>query len=98
MSLRRYNPRRDANEGGLVKALEAAGCVVVRLSGAGVPDLLVARAGALVALAEVKGKAGKLTPAQRKWREAWVGPKPVILRTLEDVEQLVRYGPAGLEG
>ena len=41
MSLLRHNPMRDANEKPVVAALEAEGCVVTRISGGGVPDLLV---------------------------------------------------------
>lgn len=65
MSLNRYNPRRDGNEKGIVEALERSGCIVLRLSGRGVPDLLVSRGGLLYAL-ECKVKSGRLTKAQKE--------------------------------
>lgn len=91
MSLARHNPRRDKSEAAIVKALEAQGCTIARLSGAGVPDLLVARGGALVALCEVKSRLGKFTPAQVKFRERWRGPVPVVLRTVDDAIALVQW-------
>lgn len=41
MSLNRNNPKRDANERLIIDELEAAGCVVIQLSGEDIPDLLV---------------------------------------------------------
>lgn len=71
-------PRRDDNEGAIVKALRAIGCLVVALTqGKGVPDLLVWSPflGRLVLL-EVKdgGKtesAQRLTTSQVEWHAAW---------------------------
>jgi hypothetical protein len=59
----RWAAKRDANEGDIVKALEAAGWLVMKISDKGAPDLLCARKGVLK-LVEVKGPKGKLTPAQ----------------------------------
>lgn len=63
MSLHRQNPRRDVNEKGIVDALQAAGAIVLRLSGKGCPDLLVRFRGTWTPL-EVKTKRGQLTEAQ----------------------------------
>lgn len=80
--------RRDANEGPIIEALEAAGCAVQQLDPPA-PDLLVSRAGVLY-LIEVKDRAeGKatrapfrrnhdgelpasLTPQQVAWWRAWL--------------------------
>jgi Holliday junction resolvase len=66
-----------------VEALEARGFHVDRLSGAGIPDLLVSKHGSMW-LIEVKTAKGKLKPSQLAWREAFKGPKPWTLRTVED--------------
>lgn len=66
MSLKRHNPKRDANEGAIVKALREAGAMVTLLNGAGVPDLLVLYGGN-VYLLEVKNKTIKYTDDQVKW-------------------------------
>lgn len=63
MSLSRKNPRRDANEKGIVEALEAVGARVWRISGKGLPDLLVRYRGRYEA-AEVKTAKGKETVHQ----------------------------------
>lgn len=60
--------KRDANEDAIVKALEARGVLVLRVSGKGCPDLFVCFQGRWHAL-EVKGKGGRLTPAQRRIAE-----------------------------
>ncbi len=82
-SLHRRNPRRDGNELELVRALEAQGFVVDRISGTGLPDLLVSKAKQMW-LCEVKQPKGKLKPTQIAWRARFQGPTPIILRSLED--------------
>lgn len=67
MSLNRYNPRRDANEVEIVRALQKIGCVVLRLSGAGVPDPAVFWPQTGWRLAEVKTVKGKLRESQKDW-------------------------------
>lgn len=64
MTLNRYNPRRDPNEAETVALLEAAGCVVWRLSQAGIPDLLCGYRGRWF-LIECKGEGGRLKPSQQ---------------------------------
>lgn len=63
MSINRYNAKRDKNEPEIVKALQAVGALVVRVSGRGVPDTLVIfREQAF--LLEIKGEKGTLTEPQ----------------------------------
>lgn len=64
MSLSRKNPRRDANEKGIVEALEAVGVRVWRVSGKGLPDLLTLHRGAWKPLG-VKMPKGALTADER---------------------------------
>jgi hypothetical protein len=87
MSLRVGQARkRDANEQAIVDALEAVGAAVFKLSGAGVPDLLVAYRGRWTPL-EVKSKTGTLTPRQVDSRFR-AGPIPVA-RTVEEALQAI---------
>jgi Holliday junction resolvase len=84
MSLRRYNPRRDENEPLIVQTLEAHGFHVTRISGAGVPDLLVSRNPDFLRLVEVKMPKGRLQPAQVAFKERWRGPAIITLRSIAD--------------
>ena len=92
MSLHRRNPRRDACEPAIVDALRAQGFHVTRISGAGVPDLLVSRRTVdafgkpcgWVRLVEVKMPKGRYRAAQLAFQEAWQGPRIVTLRSVED--------------
>lgn len=59
------NRKRDANEGQIVDALEAAGAYVLRISGKGCPDLLVKYRTNWYPM-EVKSKTGTLTEAQQE--------------------------------
>lgn len=63
MSLRRVNPKRDRNEPAIVKALNECGAITYRLSGAGLPDLLVGWMGGWLLL-EVKAPKGRMQPDQ----------------------------------
>lgn len=76
--------RVDQNHGRVVLALRAAGCSVLSLApvGAGVPDLLVARAGRMW-LIEVKKRgargglssgAARSLAGQQAWAERWRAP------------------------
>lgn len=91
MSLHRRAAKRDAAEPAIVSALEALGCVVWRVSGKGLPDLIVLRAGKKW-LADVKGPKEKPTPAQEKaWEEAATKARcsVFILRTPEDAAAML---------
>lgn len=83
--MRQRAAKRDSNEGGIAGALEAAGWLVVRLSGAGLPDLLCIRRGCVVLL-EVKTETGRLTEAQDKLfaRMGWFGYEVPVVRTPEE--------------
>lgn len=63
MSARGRAAKRDATEGPIVEILRAYGAEVHRISGAGLPDLLVRYRGVWTPL-EVKSKTGRLTKAQ----------------------------------
>lgn len=81
--LARHNARRDENERIIVEALEARGFHVDRISGAGIPDLLVSRHGNQW-LIEIKQPKAGYTPKQIQWRSKFQGPPPRTLRTVED--------------
>lgn len=83
MSIHRRAAKRDANEPEIVAALESLGFAVTRLSGEGVPDLLLSRAGDWY-VAEVKMPNGRLKPAQIAFSQKHTGPVP-IFRTRADV-------------
>lgn len=83
MSINRYNAQRDSNEPEIVKAYESLGCSVHRISGTGVPDLLIGYKG-FCEVAEVKGKKGKLTKDQIKFESEFNGEYRVV-REFEDV-------------
>jgi hypothetical protein len=97
MSLHRLRPRRDASEPAIVEALEAYGFSVVKLSIPGGPDLLLGRQG-VTRVAEVKTGRARLRPAQRAWWDAWRGNQAILLRSLEDIEVLVRSWLGPLNG
>src|SRR4051812_1204962 len=91
MSLHRRAAKRDKAEGVIIRTLEANGCVVWPLSGAGVPDLLVMRNGRTW-LADVKDGKGKATPAQeKKWEEAATKARVAVfvLRAPEDAAAML---------
>ncbi len=74
VSLSRRNPRRDANEKALVAGWQAIGAKVYRVSGKGLPDVLVLHRGILRGF-EIKTAKGRLTEHQGEW--------PVI-RTMDE--------------
>lgn len=99
MSLRRFNPRRDEAEPGIVAALVMAGASVHRLSAKDAPDLLVGWKGRNL-LMEVKTprKAPSAPPKRRKagpapdprtegqlrWAALWRGSSPVVVTTPQE--------------
>ena len=70
---------RDANEEEIVGALIAAGATVERITGRGLPDLLVGYKGENFLL-EVKNPRtqGQLSKDQRKWHSTWEGQCAVV--------------------
>lgn len=86
--------RRDAIEPAIIAALEQAGCQVLQLHGAGVPDLLVQVPehwrlpwASWVPL-EVKSPGGRLTRAQFE-----IGMRYPIVRSVNDVLALFGVSP-----
>jgi Holliday junction resolvase len=77
--------RRDANHKPIVEALKACGWAILDTSqcGDGAPDLIIARAGRVIAV-EVKAPKGTLKPGQVAWLAAWPGEHAVI-RSIADV-------------
>lgn len=83
--------KRDENEPEIIKALRAHGCVVMQLSGKGIPDLLVLRAGKKW-LADVKMPGKATTEAQEElWEQAATKSRCAvfILRTPEDAAAML---------
>lgn len=76
---------RDANEGDVIKALRAAGCLVQQITqGDGVPDLLVCTPRGRLLLIEVKDGAKppsrqRFKPAQVTWHAIWSPRAPVFV-------------------
>ena len=87
--LARHNARRDENERIIVEALEARGFHVDRLSGKGIPDLLVSKHGQDW-LVEVKRPNGTYTAKQIQWRSRYQGRPPVTLRTVDEAMEFQR--------
>jgi Holliday junction resolvase len=69
--------KRDENEPEIVAALELAGAKVERLSGKGIPDLLVGYR-LRNFLIEVKEGKKKLTEDQCDWHLRWTGNGEVV--------------------
>ena len=92
--MKQYAAKRDANEPAIIAALEAAGCIVLKLNSAGAPDLLVQSPDGLLYLLEVKAAHGTLTPAQRHWQAQ--GLRVAIVRTPEQALAAVGRSVAGL--
>lgn len=65
MTVHQRAERRDDNEPAVVDALRKAGALVERLSGPGLPDLLVLYRGQLF-LIDVKSRRGQATMAQKR--------------------------------
>lgn len=89
MSKNRYNPRRDLNEPGIIRALEGAGALVRRLSEAGIPDLLVGFRGALFLL-EIKNPDAshpRMQDKQDAFFEVWQG---YSLHVVWDADEALR--------
>lgn len=100
--------RRDTNEPEVVNALVAAGAVVTRLDGDGVPDLLVGFKGKSFLL-EVKlplgarggvtrhrkweGGDGDMTRAQVAWWAAWTGEPAIVVRSPQEALRAIGLAP-----
>lgn len=91
MSMNRYNPKRDDNEPLLIDYLRKAGCVVQRLSGPDIPDLLVGHRGRWLLL-EVKMPGANLKPGQELFHNTCSAlDLPCdIIRTVEDCARILK--------
>lgn len=70
----RHAAKRDDNEPAIVDALREAGCLVERVNGVGVPDLIVwSPRRRCVVFLEVKGAKSRrrLSDAQKAFRDTW---------------------------
>lgn len=89
----RYARNKDKNHGAIISAFRSLGCSVLILdvSTAGAPDLLVGRNGADI-LVEVKPdtalKRHALRPAQEAFAAAWKGRWVDVARNLDDVARI----------
>lgn len=82
----------DANQPEIVEAFRQLHCKVQHLHmvGSGCPDLLVGVNGFNV-LVEIKTPTGELTNDQKDFITAWNGDNVNIVRTREDVIELVNH-------
>lgn len=82
----------DANQPEIVETFRQLHCKVQHLHqvGSGCPDLLVGINGFNV-LVEVKTDTGKLTADQKGFIAAWTGDDVSIVRTRDDVIELVNH-------
>jgi hypothetical protein len=87
--------KRDKNEMAIVDTFRRLGWSVEFLSGRGVPDLLIGK-GSTLLLIEVKGEKGKLTEDQVEWHSDWNGPKPRIVRSIDDALEISNRQLLGL--
>ena len=92
--------RRDRNESEIVLALQKCGATVARIYGAGVagvPDLVAGVDGRNFLIECKMPLTGRLSEAQKQWRDEWRGSKPFVLKSPDDVVrfiQLVKGGPS----
>ena len=91
--------RRDQNEKDIVTALRKCGATVERLYSlqAGVPDLVAGIDGRNYLLEIKMPKTGRLSDAQKEWRDSWRGGKPFILRDATDVVAFVQLVKGGVK-
>lgn len=85
-----YARRTDSTHKEVVEAFRKAGWGVLQTFrlGQSAPDLVVAKAGRVVAV-EVKSARGRVKPGQAEWLAAWPGETAVV-RGLADVLALTR--------
>jgi Holliday junction resolvase len=89
MGLHRWAARRDAAEAPIVDYLRACGFSARRLSGRGIPDLLLGKDG-ITRVVEVKTDAGELTEDQASFWGEWRGNGRIVLRTIGQAAWLAR--------
>lgn len=84
--MNRYYGKPDTTQKAIVAALEARGATILNMTslGRGAPDLCLGWAGKNY-LVEVKTKTGKANVLQLKWWSSWRGQKPIVMRSIDDV-------------
>lgn len=96
MSLKRWNPKVDANQPEIIKALKSQGASVQVLSdGKGCPDLLVGYRGCNY-LIEVKIPGKKPNKQQVEWAAEWRGGYVYLCYTVEDALTIIQARGRGL--
>lgn len=86
----RGRTRRDANEAAILDSFRRAGWSVLKINEPGAPDAVVFNPRGFGYPIEIKVIKGKLRPKQEKFHESWTGPPVRIVRTIEDVIEMVR--------
>jgi hypothetical protein len=84
MALHRRAAKRDSSEPSIREAFERCGWSVEPHSGKGAPDLIVAKYDVMLWI-ECKTGNKPLNPDQKTWHAAWKGPKPYVMRCVDDV-------------
>lgn len=92
----RFAAKRDVTEPAIVRALEAAGWTVLKISDTGLPDLLCMRRG-VVRFLECKSPGGTLTPAQAAAFQRFAGALVTVHVVRTPEEALMSVG-APVEG
>ena len=92
----RFAAKRDVTEPAIVRALEAAGWTVLKISDTGLPDLLCMRRG-VVRFLECKSPGGTLTPAQAAAFQRFAGALVTVHVVRTPEEALMAVG-APVEG
>ena len=96
MSQNRYARQRDLNEPEIVKALETAGCQVLKASDV---DLIVGMAGRNY-LIEVKrpkrASESRIRPIQRTLRDSWLGQYAIVTTAQEALQAVGLVGKGAL--
>ena len=82
--------KQDKNHTEIVMAFRKCGYSVLDLKNlaGGAPDIAVFHGPRFIGLFEIKTETGKLNERQMKWREEWTGPKPAIIRSIDEVLQI----------
>jgi len=86
----RGRTRRDANEAAILDSFRRAGWAVLKINEPGAPDAVVFSQHGFPYLIEIKMPKGKLRESQKKFQAKWTGPQIHVVRTIEDVIEMVR--------
>ena len=90
--MRRVSLHRDQNEPEIILALQKCGATVARIYGAGVagvPDLVAGVDGKNYLIECKMPLTGRLSEAQKQWRDEWRGSKPFVISSTNDVVRFI---------